>query len=240
MALQLSLLFGVWSSELNYALRQRDDCAPTAHKNGLPFYLPFYLTCVRLFTCGFFSHLWISPHLWFFSSPVNFHRRFTFVHPTSSRHSPALEVDSNYKKNFFPQIQLFFLFSSALTGVQSLRNEEHPKKNAIIVSFERSATVKEGSGDFFRELKALIFSLHVNGSSFVDDIYYTLMRRRKDDVDAIALRCQISWLIILIKMILSYVCMIKHFLFVTATRRRCWSCVFMKSFIFEWYALKNV
>ena len=79
-----------------------------------------------------------------------------------------------------------------LTNVQSPQNEEHLKKNAIIAFFEKNATVKEKSDDFFRKLKALIFSLHVNDSNFIDDIYCTLMKRCKNDVDAIALRCQIS------------------------------------------------
>ena len=100
-------------------------------------------------------------------------------------------MNFNYKKNFFFQIQFFFLFSSVLTNVQSFRNEKHLERSAIIVLFEKSATVKEKSDDFFRELKALIFSFHVNNLSFVDNICYTLMKRRKSDVDAIALRCQI-------------------------------------------------
>ena len=79
-----------------------------------------------------------------------------------------------------------------LTSVQSSRNEKYFERSAIIVAFERSATVEEKSDDFFRELKALIFSFHVNDSSFIDDIYYTLMKRRKNDVNAIVLRCQIS------------------------------------------------
>ena len=122
-------------------------------------------------------------------------------------------MNFNYKKNFFSQIQFSFLFSSALTSVQSSRNEKHFRKSAIIVFFERSAIVKKKSGDFFRELKALIFSFHVNDLNFVDDICYTLMKRRKDDVDAIVLRCQISWLIILIKMTLFYVLYDKIFFF---------------------------
>ena len=101
-------------------------------------------------------------------------------------------MNFNYNKDFSFQIQFFFLFSSALTGVQSPRNEKHFEKSAIIVSFERSATVKKRSGDFFRELKTLIFSFHVNDLSFVNDICYTLMKRRKNDVDTIVLRCQIS------------------------------------------------
>ena len=159
-------------------------------------------------------HLWIFfSHLWIFSSSVNFHKRFIFVHPTSFRHSPAPEVNFNYKKNFSSQIQFFFLFSSALTNVQLFRNEKHLERNAIIAFFKKSATVKKKSGDFSRELKTLIFSFHVNDSSFVDDIYYTLMKRRKNDVDAIALRCQISWLIILTEMTLSYVLYDKIFSF---------------------------
>ena len=101
-------------------------------------------------------------------------------------------MNFNYKKNFSFQIQFFFFFSSALTSVQSSRNEEHFERNAIIVFFERSATVKEENDDFFCELKILIFPLHVNDSNFIDNICYTLMKRRKSDVDAIALRCQIS------------------------------------------------
>ena len=101
-------------------------------------------------------------------------------------------MNFNYKKNFFSQIQFFFLFSSALTGVQLSQNEKHFEKSAIIVFFERNATVKEESDDFFRELKTLIFSFHVNDLNFVDNIYYTLMKCCKNDVDAIALQCQIS------------------------------------------------
>ena len=110
----------------------------------------------------------------------------------SSRHSLALKMNFNYKKNSFFQIQLFFLFSSALTNVQSFRNEKHFERNAIIVSFERNATVKEKNDDFFRELKTLIFSFHVNDSNFIDNICCTLIKHRKNDVNAIALRCQIS------------------------------------------------
>ena len=98
-------------------------------------------------------------------------------------------MNFNYKKNFFSQIQLSFLFSSALTDVQSLRNEKHFKRNAIIVFFEKNATVEEKNDGFFRELKTLIFSLHVSDSNFIDNICYTLMKRRKNDVDAIVLRC---------------------------------------------------
>ena len=162
---------------------------------------------------NFFLHLWISSHLWFFSSSVNFHRQFIFVHPTSFRHSFASEMNFNYKKNFFLQIQFFFLFSSALTSVQLLRDKKHPEKSAIIASFERNAIVKEKSDNSFRELKALIFSFYVNDSSFVDDICCTLMKHHKNDVDAIALRCQISWLIILIEMTLFYVLYDKIFSF---------------------------
>ena len=172
----------------------------------------FFLSFLLFYLCKTF-HLWISPHLWFFSSFMNFYKQFIFVHPTSFRHSSASEMNFNYKKNFFFQIQLFFLFSSALTSVQSLQNEKHFERNATIVSFERSATVKKKSGDFFRELKTLIFSLHVNDSNFVNDIYYTLMKRRKNNVDAIVLQCQISWLIILIEMILSYILYDKIFSF---------------------------
>ena len=123
---------------------------------------------------------------------MNFHRRFIFVHSTSFRHSFAFKINFNYKKNFFLQIQFFFLFFSALTNVQSSRNEKHFERSAIIVSFERSAIVKKRSDGFFYELKTLIFSFYVSGSSFADNIYYTLMKCRKNDVDAIALRCQIS------------------------------------------------
>ena len=101
-------------------------------------------------------------------------------------------MNFNYKKGFFSQIQFFFFFSSALTGVQLLQDEKHFEKNAIIVSFERSAIVKERSDDFFRKLKTLIFSFYVNDSNFADNICYTLIKRRKNDVDAITLRCQIS------------------------------------------------
>ena len=101
-------------------------------------------------------------------------------------------MNFNYKKSFFFQIQFFFLFSSTLTSVQSSQNEKHFEKNAIIVSFEKSAIVKEKSGDSSRELKTLIFSFHVNNLSFADNICYTLMKRRKNDIDAIILRCQIS------------------------------------------------
>ena len=192
------------------------------------FYLSFYFTCVRLFICEFFF------------SFVNFHRRFIFVHPTSSRHSFTSEMNSNYKKNFFSQIQLFFLFSLALTDVQSFWNEKHFERSTIIASFERSAIVKKENGDFFRELKILIFSFHVNDSNFIDDICYTLIKCRKSDVDAIVLRYQISWLIILIEMTLFYILYDKIFFFVTAARRRREPCVFIKFFIFKWYALKNV
>ena len=77
-------------------------------------------------------------------------------------------------------------------SVQSFRNEKYLEKSAIIVFFERSATVKKKNDDFFRELKTLIFSFHVNDLNFIDDIYYILMKCRKNDVDAIILRCQIS------------------------------------------------
>ena len=96
-------------------------------------------------------------------------------------------MNFNYKKNFFFQIQFFFLFSSALTSVQSFQNEEHFERSAIIASFKRNATVRKKSDDFFRELETLIFSFHVNDSSFVDDICYTLMKHRKSKIDAIAL-----------------------------------------------------
>ena len=144
---------------------------------------------------------------------MNFYRRFISVHSTSFRHSLVSEMNFNYKKNFFFQIQFFFFFSSALTSVQSSQNKKHFEKSAIIVFFERSAIVKKESGDFSRELKILIFLFHVNGSSFIDDICCTLIKRCKNDVDAIALRCQISWLIILIEMILSYVLYDKIFSF---------------------------
>ena len=192
MTLQLLSFFKIWSSKFNYALWQRDDCASTAHKNDFSFYLFFYFICVRLFICKFFSHLWIFFHLWFFFSFMNFYRRFIFVHPTSFRHSFAFEINFNYKKSFSSQIQFFFLFFSALTNVQSPRNKEHFEKNAIIVSFKKSAIVKERNEDFSRELKTLIFSFHVNDSSFVNNICCTLMKRYKNDVDAIALQCQIS------------------------------------------------
>ena len=144
---------------------------------------------------------------------MNFHKRFIFVHSTLFCHSFVFEMNFNYKKSFFLQIQFFFLFSSTLTGVQSLRNEKHFEKNATIASFERNAIDRKKSDDFFRELKILIFSLHINDLNFINDICYTLIKRRKNDVDAIALRCQISWLIILTEMILSYVYMIKYFFF---------------------------
>ena len=76
-----------------------------------------------------------------------------------------------------------------MTNVQSFRNEKHFEKSAIIVSFERNATVKKESDDFFRELKTLIFSFHVNDSNFVDNICCTLIKRRKNDVNVIILRC---------------------------------------------------
>ena len=136
---------------------------------------------------------------------MNFHRRFIFIHPTSFRHLFVSEINFNYKKNFFLQIQFFFFFSSALTNVQSSQNEKHFKRSAIIISFERSAIVRKRNDDFFRELKALIFSFHVNDSNFIDDIYYTLMKRRKSDVNTIVLWCQISWLIILTEITLFYV-----------------------------------
>ena len=79
-----------------------------------------------------------------------------------------------------------------LTSVQSFRNEKHLRKSAIIALFERSAIIKKESDDFFCELKALIFSFHVNDSNFINNIYYTLMKRRKNNVNAIVLRCQIS------------------------------------------------
>ena len=122
-------------------------------------------------------------------------------------------MNFNYKKNFFFQIQFFFLFSSALTNVQSSRNKKHLKRSAIIVAFERNAIVEKKNDDFSRELKALIFSLHVNDSNFVDDIYYTLIKRRKNDVNAIVLRCQILWLIILTEMTLTYILYNKIFSF---------------------------
>ena len=110
----------------------------------------------------------------------------------SSRHSLALKMNFNYKKNSFFQIQLFFLFSSALTNVQSFRNEKHFERNAIIVSFERNAIVKKKNDDFFHELKTLIFLFYMNNLNFVNNIYYTLIKRCKNDIDAIILRCQIS------------------------------------------------
>ena len=120
---------------------------------------------------------------------MNFHRQFIFVHSTSFRHSLVSEVNFNYKKNFFFQIQFFFF--STLTDVQSSRNKKHFERSAIIVLFEKSAIVRKKNNDFSRELKALIFSFHMNNLNFVDDIYYTLMRRCKSEIDAIALRCQI-------------------------------------------------
>ena len=123
---------------------------------------------------------------------MNFYKRFIFVHPILFRHSFAFEMNFNYKKNFFFQIQFFFLFFSALTNVQSFRNKKHFERSAIIVSFERNATVKEKSDDFFRELKILIFLFHMNDSNFVNNIYYTLMKCCKNDIDAIVLQCQIS------------------------------------------------
>ena len=76
-----------------------------------------------------------------------------------------------------------------MTDVQSFRNEKHFERSAIIASFERNVIIKEKNDDFFRELKTLIFSLHINDLNFIDDIYYTLMKRRKNNVDAIVLRC---------------------------------------------------
>ena len=233
MTLQLSSLFEIWSLEFNYALRQRNDCASTTHKNNFSFYLSFYFICVSFSSVNFFSHLWIFLHLWFFSLLVNFHRRFIFVHSTSFRHSFVFEMNFNYKKNFFLQIQFFFFFSSALTNVQSFWNEEHFERSAIIVFLEKSAIVKRRSDDFFRELKTLIFLLYVNGSRFIDNIYCTLMKCCKNDVDAIVLRCQISWLIILIEMTLSYVLYNKIFFFITAARRHRWPCALIKFLIFK-------
>ena len=147
----------------------------------------FFLSFLLFYLCKAL-HLWIFLHLWFFSSSVNFHKRFIFVHSTSFRHSFASKMNFNYKKNFSSQIQFFF-FSLTLTGVQSLWNEKHFERSAIIASLEKSAIVKEESGDFSRELKTLIFLLHVNDSNFVDNICCTLMKCRKNDVDTIVLRC---------------------------------------------------
>ena len=74
-------------------------------------------------------------------------------------------------------------------SVQSSQNEKYFERNAIIVSFERSAIVKKKSDDFSRELKTLIFSFHVNDLNFINNICYTLIKCCKNDVDAIALRC---------------------------------------------------
>ena len=138
---------------------------------------------------NFFSHLWNFSHLWSFFSFVNFHRRFIFVYSTSFRYLFVFEINFNYKKNFFSQIQFFFLFFSALTNVQSSRNEKHFERNAIIAFFRKNAIIEEKSGDFFCELKVLIFSFYVNDLSFIDNICCMLIKRRKNDVNAIALRC---------------------------------------------------
>ena len=122
-------------------------------------------------------------------------------------------MNFNYKKNFFLQIQFFFLFFSALTSVQSSRNEKHFEKNAIIAFLERNATVKKRNDDFSHELKTLIFSFHMNDLNFVDDICCTLIKHYKNKIDVIVLRCQISWLIILIKIILFYILYDKIFSF---------------------------
>ena len=193
-------------------------------------FLLFYL-CKTLYLKILFLICEFSFICDFFFSFINFYKRFIFVHSTSFRHSFAFKMNFNYKKNFSFQIQFFFFFSLTLTNVQSFRNEKH---------FEKSAIIKERNDDFFRKLKTLIFSFHVNDLNFINNICCTLMKRHKNGVNAIALRCQISWLIILIEMILFYVLYDKIFFFVTATRRRRWPCVFIKFFIFEWYALKNV
>ena len=154
----------------------------------LLFVFSLHLTCIR-FTCefsvicNFFLHLWI----FFIGESFSFIRRHFVIHPLLKWIS-TIKRTSSLKFNF----SFFFLQRWRVFNRLKMKNIS---KEAWLLKrgfFRQKHVYWKKSDDFFRELKTLIFSLHMNGSSFIDDIYCALMKRRMSDVDAIVLRYQIS------------------------------------------------
>ena len=198
--------------------------------------LVYFFSFENFFSLVNFSYLWIFSLLWIFfiGGSFSFIKHYFVIH-LFLKWIFIIKKTSSFNFNFFS-----FFFNIYECSIVSKWIAIHFKRNAIIISFKKSATVEEKSDDFFHELETLIFSFHVNDANFINNICYTIMKYCKNDVDAIALRCQISWLIILIEITLSYICITKYFLFIITTRRRHWPYVFIKFLIFEWCALKSI
>ena len=190
MTLQLFFSFEVWSLKLNYALWQRGDCASTTLMNNFIMKnLSFvnFFSFENFFSFVNFSHLWIFSPLWIFFIDES----FSFIKCYFVIHS-FLKWIFVIKKTFFFNFNFFFFFLQRWRMFNCFEiNCGSFRKKRDYCFFRKNAIVKKESDDFSRELKTLIFSLYINDLNFIDNIYYTLMRRHKSDVDVIILSCQI-------------------------------------------------